>query len=124
MSKRDFVRAGIYEPHYHEHEMRMDHRGSLMFFDGNALINMACSRCEKERDVDLLLDRAIVQRDDKPNVSYLADNHVRAEMIRDTARSLGFEQSDITVHDVQPPIEGQRGFVRVETDGLIMEFVE
>ena len=131
MSKRDFVKAGIDQPHNHEHEWRLDDMENPMFEDGAAIFHEYCDyvegrwgegwSCEESRTLRCDVERVVLLREGKPNVAYLAseeDYHNEWGFIERLYEDalVAVEITDfegIEILDCDPPNDYGDGYVRV-----------
>lgn len=139
MSKRDFVRAGIDQPHHHEHEWEPDEEHYPVFEDGAAIFIEYCLyaegrwgegyACEEMRTNRCDVERIIKVREGEPNISYLAseenprENWGHVERIYEDAL-VGIEMAkarfrELEILDMDPP-----NFVRVQYGDYIVEYTQ
>lgn len=142
MSKRDFIRAGIDQPHHHEHEWEPNESDYPLFEDGAAVFSESCRyaegrwgegwACEETRWLRCDVERIIKVREGEPNIAYLAseenpgENWGYIERIYEDAlvgieiESARFEELEIL--DIDPPNDYGDGFVRVRYGDYIVEY--
>jgi hypothetical protein len=119
MSGQDFVRAGIDQPHHHEHEFEPSEECPI-FEDGAAIFYEHCIHSEG-RYGEGWLERIIRVRDNKPNVAYLPTDNLLDKIYEDALIPLecGTGESPIIL-GVMP--SNKYGVVRVQCRDYIMEY--
>ena len=137
MSSHDFVRAGIDQPHHHEHEWRADSDDSMMFEDGAVIFTEYCGysegrwgegySCEETRILRCDVERVVVVRESKPNITYLAseEDHLNEwryieQLFEDALISVeqaAHSGGDFVLEQIDPANEYGDGYVRVAVDG-------
>lgn len=131
MSKRDFVRAGIDQPHHHEHEWMPLEADYPIFEDGAAIFQEICNyaegrygegwRCDKTRSHRCEVERIVKIRDNEPNVAYLASEEEPGErwsyferIFEDALVILSMAAKyEVEILDLDPPNDYGDGYVRV-----------
>lgn len=131
MSGRDFVRAGIDQPHHHEHEWVPCEGENPVFEDGAAIFLEECLyaegeygqgwECEEGRQGRCDVERVVKLRDGKPDIVYLASEDKPRERFGVIERIyedalVAIEMTDyyeIQVLDIDPPSGRRGGHVRV-----------
>lgn len=142
MSKRDFIRAGIDQPHNHEHEWEPTGRDDPIFEDGAAIFIQSCGyaegrwgegwACEETRSFRCDVDRIIKVREGAPNIAYLSGEENPRENWRHIERVyedalVGIEMKssrheELELLDIDPPNDYGDGFVRVQYGDYIVEY--
>lgn len=130
MSGQDFVRAGIDQPHHHEHEFEPSEECPI-FEDGAAIFYEHCIHsegrygegwtCGKTCTIRFELKQIIRVRDNKPNVAYLPTDNLLDKIYEDALIPLecGTGESPIIL-GVMP--SNKYGVVRVQCRDYIMEY--
>jgi hypothetical protein len=127
MSKRDFVRAGIDQPHHHEHEWFPDEEGPYLE-DKAAVFIERCRyaegeygqgwSCEEERTYRFEEVHLRRLRDEKPPVTY-TDIDRAMQLARLEAGLIGvYQEGEIIDIDPDPDV----GHLVVEHDGWQVRF--
>jgi len=140
MGRRDFVRAGIDQPHDHLHEWEAEQDGWPMFEDNAAIFSEYCMyaegrwgegwECEETRSTRCELRSISLVREGQPDIEYLAGT----EDARNQSRHIEwlFETVLIALErnrgcgnilDLDVPGHGD-GFVRIWIDGYVVEYTE
>ena len=141
MSKRDFVRAGIDQPHDHEHEFESDPVDWPILEDNAAIFHEYCMysegrwgegwSCEESRTTRCELRSISLVREGRPDIEYLAEtedarNQFRhIESVFETVlMSLEHnDPSETNILDLDEPGYGG-GFVRVQHGDYIVAYEE
>jgi hypothetical protein len=136
MSGRDFVRAGIDQPHYHEHEFFSDNTDPI-FEDGAAVFSESCDyvegeygqgyRCEESRWIECGLDRVVKIRNGAPNIDYLAseespsmDRHIERVLEKAIVTVETGDDYSMFIEKSDPPNDRGDGYVRVKIKDYIL----
>ncbi|TQQ81881.1 hypothetical protein EWF95_02785 [Halonotius roseus] len=133
MTSRDFVRAGIDQPHHHEHEWREDQHDQPIFEDGAAIFFETCGyaegrygegwECDESRTIRCELDRIEKTRDGGASITFLPSHEQRNPMLfEDALVGLETNKSHVQLLDIDPPNDYGDGFVRVQSGDYILWF--
>jgi hypothetical protein len=136
MSSRDFVRAGIDQPHHHEHEFFSDNTDPI-FEDGAAVFSESCNyaegqygqgyQCEETRWIRCELNRVVKIQNDAPNIDYLAseespsmDRHIERVMEEAIVSLETGDDCSMNIEKSDPPNDRGDGYVRVRITDYIL----